>query len=115
MSDKISKNYTEKYDWILAVGGRELSITGIDLSKFYGTAGEAEEKLDDHMQKEIDYLKKQGYLVSVPSCCHLKDGEGFTRTIEVAVPYSPRPPQKIDYVMRKLDSLQKIGGKTFYG
>lgn len=52
------KNYDEKYDWILAVSGRILSITGIDLSKFYGTEGEAEEKLDDHMQKEIDYLKK---------------------------------------------------------
>ena len=109
------KNYDEKYDWILAVSGRTLSITGIDLSKFYGTEGEAEEKLDDHMQKEIDYLKEQDYLVSVISQCRLKDDEGFIRTIEVAAPYSPRPPQEITYVVRKINLLTDIGNKKIYG
>ena len=110
-----NKNYDEKYKWILAVSGRELSLTGIDLSKFYGREGEAEEKLDDHMQKEIDYLKEQDYLVSVISQCRLKDDEGFIRTIEVAAPYSPRPPQEITYVIRKINSLKNIRDKAYYG
>ena len=47
--------------------GRKLSPTGTDLSKLSGTDGEAEEKLEDHMQKEIDYLEKQGYTAWVTS------------------------------------------------
>ena len=53
------KNCDEKFDWILAVSGRKLSIIGIDLSKFSGTEGEAEEKLDDHMQKKLIILKNK--------------------------------------------------------
>ena len=109
------KNYDEKYDWILAVSGRKLSITGIDLSKFSGTEGEAEEKLEDHMQKEIDDLKKQGYLVWVTSQIRLKENEGFMRKINVAIEHTSIPPQEITYVIRKINSLSKVGDKTFYG
>ena len=109
------KNYDEKYDWILAVSGRKLSMTGIDLSKFSGTEGEAEEKLDDHMQKEIDYLKKQGYIAWATSQIHLKENDGFVRKIEVAIENAPIPPQEITYVIRKINSLSKVGDKTFYG
>ena len=109
------KNYDEKYDWILAVSGRKLSITGIDLSKFSGTEGEAEEKLEDHMQKEIDELKKQGYLVWVTSQIRLKENEGFMRKINVAIEHTSIPPQEITYVIRKINLLSKVGDKTFYG
>lgn len=102
------KNYGEKYDWILAVSGRILSITGIDLSIFSGTEGEAEEKLEDHMQKEINELKKEGYLVRVTSQVHLKENEGFTRKIEVVIENTSIPPQEITYVIRKIDLLPKV-------
>lgn len=109
------KNYDEKYDWILAVSGRKLSITGIDLSIFSGTDGEAEEKLEAHMQKEIDNLKKQGYLVWVTSQVRLKESEGFVRTIEVAIENTSIPPQEITYVVRKINLLTDIGNKKNYG
>ena len=67
------KNYDEKYNWILAVSGRKLSPTGIGLTKFYGAEGESEEKLEDHMQKEIDYLEKQGYVALVTSRIWVKN------------------------------------------
>lgn len=103
------KNYDEKFDWILAVSGRKLSVIGIDLSKFSGTEGEAEEKLDDHMQKEIDDLKKQGYLVWVTSQVRLKENEGFIRKIEVAIENTSIPPQEITYVVRKINLLTDVG------
>ena len=109
------KNYDEKYDWILAVSGRKLSITGIDLSKFSGTEGEAEEKLEDHMQKEIDDLKKQGYIVWVTSQVRLKENEGFVRKIEVAIENAPIPPQEITYVVRKINLLTDVGNIKIYG
>lgn len=109
------KNYDEKYDWILAVSGRTLSITGIDLSIFSGTEGEAEEKLEDHMQKEIDDLKKQGYLVWVTSQVRLKESEDFVRKIEVAIENTSIPPQEITYVVRKINSLKNIRDKAYYG
>ena len=109
------KNYDEKYDWILAVSGRKLSLIGIDLSKFSGTEGEAEEKLDDHMQKEIDNLKKQGYLVWVTSQVRLKESEGFVRKIEVAIENTSIPPQEITYVIRKINLLTNVGDKGYYG
>lgn len=109
------KNYDEKYDWILAVSGRKLSITGIDLSKFSGTEGEAEEKLDNHMQKEIDNLKKQGYLVWVTSQVRLKENEGFIRKIEVAIENTSMPPQEITYVVRKINLLTDVGNIKIYG
>lgn len=109
------KNYNEKYEWILAVSGRKLSISGIDLSKFSGTEGEAEEKLDDHMQKEIDYLKEQGYIVWVASQSRLKENEGFIRKIEVAIENTSIPPQEITYVVRKINLLTDVGDKKYYG
>lgn len=109
------KNCDEKFDWILAVSGRKLSITGIDLSKFSGTEGEAEEKLDDHMQKEIDDLKKQGYIVWVTSQVRLKENEGFVRTIAVAIENAPIPPQEITYVVRKINLLTDVGNIKIYG
>ena len=113
--DKATVWHDEKYDWILAVSGRKLSITGIDLSIFSGTEGEAGEKLEDHMQKEIDDLKKQGYLVWVTSQVRLKESEGFVRKIEVAIENTSIPPQEITYVVRKINLLTDIGNKKIYG